>query len=130
MRLSRKQTLELDSIKDFIPDWCTFEPIKDKDIATFFAWSDKGKPYELGYDLSGLAALHYGKQYRDLHVTQYRQDIEDGILPKWEVNKNEWWNKALKGSVPGPGVANLWKSLAKRPKWYRRLWDRVKSWIN
>ena len=117
MKLSRKQQLELEAIKEFIPSWCTFEPITDDDLKTFFDFSDRGIKYEMTPDkqLTGLGALHYGKQYRDLHITMYRQDIQDGYIGKWEVNTSEWINKALKGARPKQHVYKLWNDLQDKP---------------
>jgi hypothetical protein len=86
MKLSKKQQAELDVIKYFIPERITFSPITDKDIQDFFGWSDRGIKYTLKPNtMDGLAALHYGKQYRDLHITQWSEGIEDGIISKYEI---------------------------------------------
>lgn len=93
MKLSRKQRKELEAIEFFMPDWCTFEPYTDEDLETFFAWSDRGIPYLVNEDnkLSGLASLHYGKQYRDLHITMYLDDIKNGQLFRQELSDMPEW---------------------------------------
>lgn len=118
MKLTNKQRQELQAIKYLIPEWCEFQPITDDDLKTFFDWSDKGIKYELKpMEMSGLAALHYGKQYRDLHITTYREDIADGILAKWQLindmpdSVQPWLRIALKGSGPGKHVYKMWKDL-------------------
>lgn len=103
MKLTAKQRQELAVIQYFVPSWVDFRPTTDADIAAFFAWSDRGIKYDLGLDTtSGLAALHFGKQYRDLHVTQWREGIETGILSKYEVLHDlPAIDKALNGALLG-----------------------------
>lgn len=119
MKLSTKQQADLASIKYFTPSWCDFAPIADEDIETFFAWSDKGIPYTVNEDnkLSGLAALHYGKQYREVHIAMYKEDINNGKNAKWQIlndmpeDARGWMQNSLKGVGPGKGVYKLWKGL-------------------
>lgn len=86
MKLTNKQRKELAVIKYFIPSWVKFDPITDADIEAFLAWSDRGIKYHIKPLVNdGLAALHYGKQYRDLQITSWKQGIEDGILTKSEI---------------------------------------------
>jgi hypothetical protein len=85
MKLSNKQKQELEAIRYFIPSWVTFDPITDKDIETFFAWSDRGiklKINVMSMERTGLHALYYGKKYRDLQITSYLED--------WGTYMNAW----------------------------------------
>lgn len=84
MKLTGKQRKELEIIKWFIPANCSFEEITDEDIERFFAWSDRGEgaselrqiiaPLQKQAKMSGLAALYWGKQRRDLQITSYLED--------------------------------------------------------
>jgi len=85
MRLSKKQSDELEAVKYFIPGWVAFDQITDEDIQNFFSWSDSGTPLginPLRAPWSGLHALYYGKKYRDLHITSYLED--------WGTVLNAW----------------------------------------
>lgn len=89
MRLSRKQQLELDAIKYFIPGWVDFQPITEKDIEQFFAWSDRGVPLPINPNLkplTGLHALYFGKRYRDLHITTFLDDWGNTLLA-WDFQE-------------------------------------------
>lgn len=79
MKLTAKQQLDLDTIRYYIPEHYEHSPITDEDIKRYFDWSDKGKG---GDDIkrealqtnSGIAALYWGKNRRDLQVTSYIED--------------------------------------------------------
>lgn len=112
MRLTSKQQRELTVIKYFVPGWVKFDPITDENIETFFAWSDRGKEYNLEIIkgqpvLNGLSALHYGKQWREVSIKTWRDDIEDGIITKGEILHDMpddvalYIEKALKGAMLG-----------------------------
>lgn len=79
MKLSKKQRLDLKTAMYFIPSNYKHGQITDEDIGRFFAWSDKGIgkesiKQEAMQTNTGLAALYWGKQRRDLQVTSYIED--------------------------------------------------------
>lgn len=80
MRLTKKQNKELEVIKSFIPKWCKWDSITDKDIKMFFEWSDNGmhknkvgsNPIISG-DYSGLNSLVWGKIWRERNLAIKKQ---------------------------------------------------------
>jgi hypothetical protein len=79
MRLTRKQVKELEVVRWFIPTNGTFMDITNDDIERYFAWSDRGVGSEelhreALHTNTGLSALYWGKQRRDLQITSYLED--------------------------------------------------------
>lgn len=76
VRLTNKQLAELKVIKYYIPSNIKFKRITSKQIKLFFDWSDKGIKPNINFttDRSGFSALYWGKQRRDLQVSQYIED--------------------------------------------------------
>ena len=77
--MTRKQHRELEVVKHFIPATCTYLPLTDEDIRRFFYWSDRGIgkdeiEREARQTNTGLTALYWGKQRRDLQVSSYIED--------------------------------------------------------
>lgn len=113
IKLSRKQQLDMGTCVHFIPTNCHWDEITDEDIRKFFDWSDKG----IGGDNikqqamsthTGLSALYWGKQRRDLQVTSYLQDW--GLITAADfVDEPEflaiWLSKVMKK----PGILTMWK---------------------
>lgn len=114
MKLTKKQQVDLDTICYFIPSNVKFTPITDEDITRYFNWSDKGKggariKREAMQTNTGLSALYWGKQRRDLQVTQYIEDWGKYITATDFVDEPlflvEWLSKVMKKR----GILGMWR---------------------
>lgn len=101
MKLSKKQREDLESCLYFVPMGCRHwvKGITDEDIASYFAWSDKGDKTFLnrsnwtfgGENLSqtrGATAIKYGKTYRELFITDMLRDLDDFVYI-WDIARDE-----------------------------------------
>lgn len=114
MKLTLKQQKELQVIKYYIPSNCVFSEVTDSDIARFFAWSDKG----IGKDSiateamqtnTGLAALYWGKQRRDLQITSYLEDWGTYITATDLAEEPEYIAEYLSKRMKKPGIYTMWE---------------------
>lgn len=107
MKLSKKQELDLKSVLYFYENGA--KPTDD-DIEAYFAWSDRGDKRFTTLDTPGANTIRYGKQYRDVQVTAYKQDWGKYITatdfateePRWYC---EWVGNVLKK----PAILVMWK---------------------
>lgn len=101
MKLTHKQSEDLKACLYFVPmnckDW--IEEITDDDIASYFAWSDKGRGdfvdrsgWTSGGDnigkTKGATVIKWGKTYRELFVTDMLRDL-DSIIYIWELARDD-----------------------------------------
>jgi len=81
MQLTNKQKTELETIEYFIPSWCKWPKITDRDIEVFFEWSERGLHKDKISDLKidGLNALVQGKVWKGRHMQIYKESLLDGM---------------------------------------------------
>lgn len=83
MKLSKKQELEIEIIKQFIPSNCMYEEITEKDITNYFEYSSEGKHKELvdERNFSGFNSLIWGKRWCERHIQEiWKEDLKEGII--------------------------------------------------
>lgn len=82
-RLTSKQQRELRILKWWKPSNVKWEAITRKQIADFFAWSDRGIPHGRNVlsGKDGFCALYWAKNRRDLQIASYLEDWGDTTNP-------------------------------------------------
>lgn len=84
MKLSNKMRLDVETMRYFYPGKSGGRShITKQDIHDMAVYSATGK--KPGTESKGFKQLVWGKTYRDLQITQWREDIRDGFITKWEV---------------------------------------------
>ena len=102
MKLTSKQSKDLETILYFIPEAMKHIKIDNKDIEKFFEYSDKGKhKQEVEWMptqgvFNWFWALIQGKRWRWIHMEQYEQWILDGSTPYFILlgglaKKRKWY---------------------------------------
>lgn len=104
-KYSHKQARELRILKWWKPGNVAWGRITDKQVAAFFAWSDKGIPHGRNTltDRDGFCALFWAKNRRDLQITQYRED--------WGTIMNAWSFSGIPREVKDDIAKRLGKVL-------------------
>lgn len=113
MKLTRKQSAELEAIRYFIPDNYEHQPVQERDVERFFAWSDRGVDgegvkREAMQTNTGLSALYWGKQRRDLQVTSYLEDWGSTVTAIDFVHEPRPVVEWLSDAMGKPGVLTMW----------------------
>ena len=102
MKISKKQQIDLETIKYFVPeDWSKIEII-DKDITDFFAMSEKGikkerpRYFKSIEEITGYDVLLEGKRRRGIHMEMWEDGILSGDVPYYTLlggleNNKKWY---------------------------------------
>lgn len=114
-RLTTKQRQDLETAKFFIPDDFQHVPITDNDVRRYFDWSDKGIgkegiEREARQTNTGLAALYWGKQRRDLQVASYIEDWGTYLTPFDFVDEPEFLVTWLARVMHKPFLLTAWRA--------------------
>lgn len=116
--LTANQKKEIEIIKYFIPTNIQHQPITDKDIKAFYDWSDRGigeeaiKQQATGLRVgtyTGLAALYWGKNRRDLQITSYKEDYGNYITSYDFVEEPRLIAQFIAQRLKKPGIMDVWK---------------------
>lgn len=110
MKLTSKQSKELEVIRYFIPDNVDFANITEKDIADFFAHSDRGVPHGRNpmTERDGFCALYWGKQRRDLQIAMYLEDWGQTCSPYDFVEEPKAVAEFMSKRMNKPSIMQIW----------------------
>ena len=107
MKLSKKQELDLKSALYFYENGA--KPTED-DIEAYFAWSDRGDKRFTTLKTPGSDTIRYGKQYRDVQVTMYKEDWGVYITPTdFATEEPRWYCEWLSMVLKKPIIIIMWK---------------------
>lgn len=82
--MTKKQSVDIECIKYFIPECMRKIEIIDKDIELFLDYSEKGLNKDLigDYKMDGFNALVQGKRWRGIHVHElFEVGVIEGTMP-------------------------------------------------
>lgn len=81
--MTKEQTLDLETIRFFIPDCMKNVQISYQDVNDFLALSERGlnKDKVKTYGMDGFNALVQGKRWRGIHVEMFEEGNLDGTFP-------------------------------------------------
>jgi hypothetical protein len=83
--MTKKQKIDLETVKYFIPHAMKHVSITEKDIEMFFEWSEQGKHKNkvggMPYKMDGFNALVQGKEWRGVHMGMWEEGVLDGSVP-------------------------------------------------
>lgn len=133
MKLSAKQQNELRIVKYFIPSTIKYSAITDDDTQRFFDWSDRGidkekVKQEALKTTSGLSALYWGKQRRDLQLASWSEDWGN-TLSAWDFeDEPEFIAMWVADKLKKPGIKLVWYEA--RAREYRRKAHKVRKEID
>lgn len=105
MKLSNKQELDLKSCLYFQNG----EEPTEEDIKAYFAWSDRGDKSFLSLDTPGASRIRYGKQYRDVQVTSYKEDWGHYITVTDFMDEPRWFCEWLSNVLKKPAILSMYK---------------------
>lgn len=107
MKLSKKQRMDLDTCLYYFES--DVQPT-DEDIASYFAWSDRGDKSFLTRETPGARRIRYGKQYRDVQVTSYIEDWGQFITATdLATEEPEFICEWLSRVMDKPAIISMWR---------------------
>lgn len=113
IRLSKKQRQDVESVKYFIPTTVDFDPVTDADVQTYLDWSDRGIgkkeiEQEAMQKTTGLAAMYWGKNRRDLQISSYLEDWGSTCTAMDFVEEPREVVEFIARAMKKPGILHCW----------------------